>query len=278
VSYLVELGRELGAVGIRGRLRGRILAEADDHLRSDPEALGRFGSAREIANGFAAELGTQAARRASFGAFAALAVAGGVYAAGFIAVWVTGQPSSDSGLASLALWTIVVAPQVSFVAGALALLRSLRNRRAVVLPTAELIAINRRTAVALAAGIATMGGLTLYAIVLRSELAGWCVTFVLAAAPAAAALLALAAFPAAGAVRYRPRVEGAAGDLFDDLGLGRTDPWRFARRVALAVALVVWLQAAVQGDPLDGVVIAAFEAAACLGGFAVLGRYLALRR
>jgi hypothetical protein len=49
-------------------------------------------------------------------------------------------------------------------------------------------------------------------------------------------------------------------------------------RAALAVAFAVWLQAALQGDPLDGVVIAAFEAAACLGGVAVLGKYLALRR
>ena len=112
VSYLDELGRELGAVGIRGRLRGRILAEADDHLRSDPEALGRFGSAREIANGFAAELGTQAARRASFGAFAALAVAGAVYASAYIAVTATSHPSADGALASLALLAIVVGPQV----------------------------------------------------------------------------------------------------------------------------------------------------------------------
>jgi hypothetical protein len=278
MSYLDELRRELAAVGIRGRLRRRILAEADNHLRSDAGALGRFGSAREVANSFAAELGTRAARRASFGAFAALGVAGAIYATSFIAVSVTGQPSADSALASLALVAIVVGPQVSFVAGSLALLRSLRNGRAVVLPSAELEAINRRTGVALGSGIVTMGGLVLYATVLRSELAGWCVTFILAAAPAAAALLALAALPAAGAALYHPRVEGEAGDVFDDLRLGRIDPWRLARRVALVVAFVVWLQAALQGDPLDGVIIAAFEAAACLGGFALLGKYLALRR
>lgn len=278
MTYADELSRALGAVGIRGRLRRRILAEADDHLRSDPEARARFGSAAEVANSFAAELGTQAARRASLRAFAALAVAGAVYAAAFVAVSVTGQPSADSALASLALLAVVVGPQVSFVAGSLALLRSWRHRHAVVLPSAELAAINRRTGVALVSGIATMGGLVLYTVALRSELAAFSVTLVLAAAPAAAALLALAAVPAAGAARFRPRVEGAAGDLFDDLALGRTDPWRLARRVAVAVAFVVWLQAALQGDPLDGAVIAAFEAAACLGGFAVLGKYLHLRR
>lgn len=277
MSYLDELGRELGAVGIGGRLRRRILAEADDHLHSDPDALGRFGTAREVANSFAAELGTHAARRASFGAFAALAVAGAVYTAAFVAVGVTGAPSADGALAPLALIAIIVAPQVAFVAGGLALLRSLRHRAEVALPTAELRTINRRTRVALAAGLVTMGALALYSAALRAELPHWIVAFVLASTPAAAALLVLAALPAAGAARYRPRTDGVAGDVFDDLGMARIGPWRFARRVALGVGAIVWLQAAVQGDPLDGFVLGIYEAIACLGGFAVLGRYLSLR-
>jgi hypothetical protein len=39
-----------------------------------------------------------------------------------------------------------------------------------------------------------------------------------------------------------------------------------------------WLQAAVQGDPLDGLLAAPAEALACLAGFAVFARYLHLRR
>jgi hypothetical protein len=46
---LTELERELAAVGIRGRLRRRILAESEDHLRSDPEAVDRFGPPRRVA-------------------------------------------------------------------------------------------------------------------------------------------------------------------------------------------------------------------------------------
>ena len=42
MTYLDELGRELKAVGIQGRLRNRILAEAADHLAdSDPEREAR---------------------------------------------------------------------------------------------------------------------------------------------------------------------------------------------------------------------------------------------
>ena len=48
-QVLAELERELAAVGIGGRLRRRILAESEDHLRSDSEAVGRFGSPRRLA-------------------------------------------------------------------------------------------------------------------------------------------------------------------------------------------------------------------------------------
>ena len=77
--------------------------------------------------------------------------------------------------------------------------------------------------------------------------------FTLAGVAVAAPLLVLAAaLPAAVAARLRPHVAGDAGDVFDDLGFGRTDPWRFARRVAIGLGLVVLLVAAVQGDPFDG--------------------------
>jgi hypothetical protein len=48
-QVLAELERELVAVGIRGRLRRRIIAESEDHLRSDPEAVSRFGPPRRVA-------------------------------------------------------------------------------------------------------------------------------------------------------------------------------------------------------------------------------------
>jgi hypothetical protein len=270
-----ELSRELEAVGIRGRLRRRILTEAADHVQCDPNAAARFGDPREVANTFAAELGARASRRAAVSAFFALGVAGLVYAI----AWVGARPPAPDTwpvLAVLVFPVLIVGPQVSFVAGVLALVRTLRRRERV-LPSAELTVINRRTSVALGAGLATTAALAVFATVLHDAMPEWWVVSTLGGALVASALVLLAALPVAGASRFRPQVAGEAGDVFDDLGFGRTDPWRFARRVALAAGLVVWLAAALQGDPLDGAIQGTAEALACLGGFAVFGRHLGLR-
>jgi len=277
--YLEALDLELVAVGIPRRLRRRILAESEDHLRSDDGARDRFGRPAEVANAFAAELGARASRRAAVGAFAALGVAGAVYAVSFVGASFAGHPPPDTWplLALLALVSVIVAPQVSFVAGSLALVRVLR-RREPVLPSAELTVINRRTVIALVFGLVTMVALGVLAFELRNDSAGWWVAFTLAGVAVAAPVLVLAALPTAAAARLRPRVDGAPGDVFDDLGFGRTDPWRFARRVAFGLGLVVFLTAAVQGDPFDGALNGTAEALACLAGFAAFGRYLGLRR
>lgn len=275
-EYLVELGRELSAVGIRGRLRRRILAEAEDHLRSDPDAPARFGEPRDLADAFAAELGARASRRAAVSAFLALGVAGAVYAASMLTAR---HPPADTWplLAVLASPFVIIAPQVSFVAGLLALVRSLR-RREVVLPSTELNVINHRTTLALTSGLVTMAALALFALALRNEMADWWVIGTLSGTVVASILLVLAAVPAAAASRLRPRVAGEAGDVFDDLGFVRTEPWRFAVLVALAAGLAVWVSAAVQGDPFDGAINGTAEALACLAGFAAFSRYLGLRR
>ena len=277
--YLDELEDELGARGIGGRLRRRILAEAEDHLGADDGALDRFGSPAEIADAFAADLGARASRRAAVGAFLALGVAGAVFAVSFVSAQFAGQPAPDTWplLAQLALVAAIVAPQVSFVAGSLALVRVLR-RREPVLPTAELTVVNRRTGVALVFGLATMAALGVLALELRNDSAYWWVALTLVGVALATPLLVLAAVPAAGAARLRPRVAGDSGDLFDDLGFGRTDPWRFAICIALGMGFIVFLAAAVQGDPFDGAVNGAAEALACFAGFAALGRYLGFRR
>src|SRR6266487_4322268 len=83
-QYLEDLRRELAAVGIGGGLRRRILAESEDHLRTDPNGVEQFGSPSVVANAFASELGAHASRRAAVGAFAALGVAGVVYAIAFV--------------------------------------------------------------------------------------------------------------------------------------------------------------------------------------------------
>ena len=281
MTYLDELSHELAAHGIRGRTRRRILLEADDHLRSDPDAQRRFGSAREVANTFAAELGAQASRRAAVSAVAALGVAGAVYAVSFVSLGFASPPAEmlDPALGAIAFAVMIVAPQVSFVAGALALLRTLRRRRERVIPTSELVVIRRRTGLALLFGLLTMAALSLYAYEFRAELAGWWLTLTYTSTVGASVLLALAAAPALTATRLRPQVGGEAGDVFADVGPSfGDDPWRFARLVAIAAGLLVWLAAAAQGDPFDGLIQGAFEGLACLGGFAVLGKYLGLRR
>jgi hypothetical protein len=277
-DYLTELGRELRAVGIRGSLRCRVLAESIDHLSSDPDALRRFGSAHEVANAFAAELGARASRRAAVGAFAALAAAGAVYAVAFVGASFAGIPDPDTFpvAALVGFAAVVFAPQIAFVAGTLAVVRTLRCR-ALVIPSSELRIINRRTGLALAGGLVTMGALALFAFELRGEIATWWVRSTILGAAAASGLLLLAAIPAIRATRLRPQVAGQAGDIFDDLGLPRADPWRFALLVALIVGLMVAIAGAVQGDPLDGASRGFAEALACLGGFAVFGRYLGLR-
>ena len=277
--YLEALDLELVDVGIPVRLRRRLLAEAEDHLRSDDDALERFGTPAEVANAFAAELGARASRRAAVGAFVALGVAGAVYAVSFVGASFAGHPPPDTWplLAQLAFVAVIIAPQLSFVAGSLALVRVLR-RREPVLPSAELTVINRRTVIALVSGLVTMISLGVLAFELRSDSAGWWVAFTLAGVAVATPLLVLAALPAAVATRLRPRIAGAPGDLFDDLGFGRTDPWRFARRVAFGLGFIVFLAAAVQGDPFDGALSGTVEALACLAGFAAFSGYLGLRR
>jgi hypothetical protein len=279
MSYVDELSRELARRGVRGATRRRILSEVDDHLRSEPDVQERFGSPAAIANEFAAELGSQASRRAAFVAFATLGVAGAVYAAAFVSQAFASPPTETltPALGAVALAAMVVAPQLSFVAGALALVRALR-RSGRAMPTAELAVLRRRTMVALAAGLVTMGALVLYGHEYAPSLAGWWTTATYVSAAAAALLLLGASVPAARAARFKPELTGSAGDVFDDLGFASGDPWRLACWVAVAVGAAVWLAGIVQGDPLDGLVRGIFEAAACLAGFAALGRYLGLRR
>jgi hypothetical protein len=64
---IAELGRELAAVGIRGRERDRILAEFADHLACDPDAV--LGDPRELARQFADDLATDTTRRAALWTF-----------------------------------------------------------------------------------------------------------------------------------------------------------------------------------------------------------------
>src|SRR5262249_58506715 len=108
--------------------RRRIRTEAEDQLRSDDDALSRFGSPAEVALRFREELAAPLAHRAAFRAFGALAAAGVAYAFGFLTF-----PMRDvfagrqEALGVIALLAVVLAPQGSFVGGMLALVRGVRS-------------------------------------------------------------------------------------------------------------------------------------------------------
>lgn len=282
MSYAEELSRELGAVGIRGRLRDRITAEVRDHLECDPSAdLGRPAA---VAAQFANELGTVRTRRAAFVAFGALALAGVLFAvAGVTAV--SGFPHLHPHsrlLATIGVGMAALGAQIAFVAGVLAAIRGLRRRTAVSVSRAEAAILVRRTGTALLAGALGVAGLALVAIeydrgVPRSR------TTVAVVLVAVALVGLLAATPALlSAVRIRPTAGGPRGDVFDDLGrfvptLLQGRSWLLALLVAGAVVVLVTVAGASANDPFDGAARGVADGIACLGCFALLGRYLGLR-
>jgi hypothetical protein len=278
VSYVEALTRELARVGIGGSTRHRIAAEIEDHLASDPAA--ELGDPAALARQFADELGTTRARRAGFTAFGALAIAGVLFALAFL-VGVQGFARRGSSLPALAVAGGVLAAlgaQVAFVAGGLTGLRSLRLRGSLIIPRAEAVILARRTAVGLAAGLAAMGGMALLAAEYNSSGN----TFALIASGVGALALLGAGPLVVSATRVRPIAEGQAGDIFDDLGPLippplRDRPWRFALLVAVALAVAITVAGVAQHDPYDGALRGLADGLACLGGYAVFGRYLGLR-
>jgi hypothetical protein len=285
-DYLTATSYELDAVGIRGRLRSRILIELEDHLRCDPEA--ELGSPRGLAHQFADELGTSRARRGVTATFAALALAGILFSIAFIAalgfgVLRTAQAQSRP-VALIGAGLAVLLSQVAFATGTLAALRMFWRRHDLVLTREEATVLVRRIAIAIASGIGAMVGLALLALDVRHKGAGsgwgWRNYALVASALGTAALVAVSP-TALAAARVRPMADGDAGDVFDDLGplaprWLRGRPWQFALIVAGALALVIWVDGVAVADPYDGFLRGIAEALACVTGFGVLGRYIGL--
>ncbi|HXD65338.1 MAG TPA: hypothetical protein VNV17_12015 [Solirubrobacteraceae bacterium] len=283
-DFEARLGQELRRVGIHGRLRGRILAEYADHLACDPEA--QLGEPGALARQFADEVGSTRARRAAVTAFAALALAGVLFAAAFVTSDAAfgAAPKGGPVIGRIATGLAIVFSQVAFVAGMLAVLRWVQRRGSGVLPAAEATVIVRRAAVGVLSGIITMVSLGTIAIAYQSFLSGAWVTFTIAAAAVGTAGL-LAALPSIWeAARLRPVAGGDAGDIFSDLGDYATlvppplrgRPWRCAAVLSVAVAVVITLVAVPAQDAFDGAARGLADALLCLAGFATLGRYLGL--
>jgi hypothetical protein len=302
-EYLAEMSTQLARLGVRGERRRRILAETEDHLRSDADATARFGDPAEIARAFANDLGTRGALRAPLWVFAALAVAGIFYGAMFVA-WSGFSAASSGGVARsasgafqavaagrapwlglVAAGLLVLAPQLAFVTGALALVRALRLRGRRSVPAAEVRALRRRTTTAVGFGLASMGAVALFAQQLGAQLPSWSAGVLgWGVVGATASGVLLIAFGAAGlrTATVRVATAGAAGDIFDDLGpvvpaALRGRPWAFAATVSCAAGLLVWAAGIAASDAYDGALRGIVEAAACFAGFAILGRFLALR-
>jgi hypothetical protein len=280
--YLDELAAELDSVGIRGAQRRRILAEVEDHLRESGEP-GRFGNPAVIAARFADELATSGARRVAWGSFVALAPAGIAYAIllAFGAPWpdITAARSVPIGLVAAA--TMLLAPQVSFAAGLLALAGAWRLRSEVAAPASAITLLRRRAGVALAGGAMTLLAVIVVTFEFSAWISTWRIALTISIAVASLVPIAAGAFALRRTAALRPQTGGEAGDLFDDLGPVldrlpfelRGHPWSFCFLFAAGVAVLALLG----GGPDEGPRNAVAELVAVCAGFAVLGRYLGLR-
>lgn len=285
-QFETQLGQELSAVGIRGRLRVRILSEYADHLACDPEA--QLGEPRALARQFADELGSTRARRAAVIGFGALALAGILFGLALLTSDAAFGASPKGGpvIGRIATALALLFSQISFVAGTLAVLRWVQRRGAGVLPASEAAVIVRRAAVGVLSGIVTMVSLGAIAIAYhRYQPAAWATFAIVVSAVGTAGLLA--SLPSIwDAARLRPVADGEAGDIFDDLGpltglvppALRGRPWALAAVVSLAVAVVITLAAVPAQDAYDGAARGLLDALLCMAGFATVGRYLGLWR
>jgi hypothetical protein len=286
--YLSDLAAALDSVGIRGPLRRRILLETEDHLRSDPDWPARFGSPTVVAARFADELAVARSRGAANATFLALAVAGAVYAASFLLAD-RGADIFAGGFARVVLalsagTLAILMPQLAFVAGVLAGLRSLRLRRAAVVPAAEVRLLRRQTATALAAGWVTLASLATFAATKGGPEPDWWIPAVLGAVGGAALPLAWATVRVRRAVALRPRTQGDGGDAYDDLDLVirrrmdlRDRPWLFCAVVAALAGVATFAAAAIGAQPDEGVRNGIAEAVAVFAGFWLFGEPLGLR-
>jgi hypothetical protein len=262
-----ELGRELAAVGIRGRQRERILAELTDHLACDPDA--RLGEPRDLARQFADELATDAARRTAFATFVALAVVAA--AVGLAQQTLPTVPDITGGrstfLVAVATLMMILGAQIAFAAGCLAALRAVRVEGPHDVPL-----IRRRSAVALAAGASTALGSALYAVNFHAVVPGW--WFALALAGAGAAALPLALSTAA-------YVRGAGVQVSADAPRGLTADLGPLAQPALigatATSAMFLATAFAERSVAAGAIRAAFEGAVFAACFFALRRLLALR-
>lgn len=306
-AYLNRLDRELRMKRVPRR---RMLAEADDHLRSSAEELAetippeeaahiaveRFGSAAVIARRFAQGVASRTARR-SFG-WASLAL--GLYGAATVAFAATAAPQFDDFPQGA---PTALAGQVAVAVLAITAIRALRWRREPVLPEDRLRLIANGSVIASAA---LFSGLLLEAAVAVTRPAGvlpWSeaplvlVLFILSAAAAGmASVVAVAASARSSTLAAVPGGEPEPdltlsvdfAELFPSLRrVGEITFARPRRLVAVVAALAFCATTASQWFGTDvaehasivlpGLVLGVGEVAAIVAGYVLFGRTLGIR-
>jgi len=166
----------------------------------------------------------------------------------------------------------VLAPQVALASGLLALALGWRIRAEAVAPAVALRVLRRRVAVALGCGALTLTAVATYGFEYRAGLPGWWQTAAYAVAvtlllPRGAAGVALAR-----TARLRPQAAGMVNDVVEEISHGQ--PWRLCLFFATAVCLAALVGGGLDEGPRNAVA----EFVLICGSFAVLGRFLGLRR
>jgi hypothetical protein len=306
-AYLDRLERELRMKRVPRR---RLLAEAEDHLRSSAEELAetvppeeaaqiaveRFGAAAVVARRFAQAVASRTARR-SFG-WASLALI--LYGAATVVFAATAAPQFDDFPQGA---PTALAGQVAFAVLAITAIRALRWRREPVLPEDRLRLIANGSVIASAA---LFSGLLLEAAVALTRPAGvlpWSeaplvlVLFTISAVAAGmASVVAVAASARSATLAAVPGGESEPdltlsvdfAELFPSLR--RVGEFTFARPrrlVALVAALAFCATTANQWFGTDvaehasivlpGLVLGVGEVAAIVAGYALFGRSLGIR-
>jgi hypothetical protein len=287
-QYLSDLDAELARAGVRGARRKRIVTEFADHLSCDPGA--DLGGPAALATQFADELGTSFARKAAYQAFVALAFAGILVLVRAVAMLpLTADLFGTADTMSLLI--SVMAAQVALVAGGLGLLRARRLRGRDTIPSEEASVLARRASIGLAAGVVTIVAFPLSQAYRAHSgavsIGSHPINVWWPLASAAGVVMLVAAAPAVmRAARLRPQAAGPAGDLLTDLGplqpvaarIASGSVNRLALIIAAGIAIVLALAGIAANDPYDGILRGLLESGAFLGGYVLLGRYLAIRR
>jgi hypothetical protein len=290
-------------------------AEGFEPAAACERAIAAFGAPDVVARRFAEQLAVDATRRATRAVLVAVAAYGAVFAASTQIAAVRAASPFAADPADAIAW---FAAQIAATCAALTAARALRHRRDAALPAGKLRYMNRGAAVAVGAVLVSVGADAVAAVAAPAAGAGGTTRLLLLAAVAAVGAIAVGGLGAVARATVRTRALARLDDrpaddddILDDVlalagavermplaarGLTgarrlapalRAHPWRLGALTALAAGLVLTATHLVaEGPPTDGALVAlavagiivGIEGAAVLVCFAVLGRFLGLRR